>query len=128
MGFDRDRDRLARAVEIGAVGSTAADVAAAAAGADLAFVALPVGAIADAVVALLDAGVPLVTDVGSVKGSVVAEVARRCPDRAARFIGGHPMAGSEQEGIDGAPRRPLRRRGVGRHADGRDRRRARTRR
>ena len=27
---------------------------------------------------------------------------RRCPDGAARFIGGHPMAGSEQEGIDGA--------------------------
>ena len=60
------------------------------------------GAIADAVVELLAAGVPLVTDVGSVKAPIVTEVARRCPDGAARFIGGHPMAGSEQEGIDGA--------------------------
>ena len=68
----------------------------------MAFVALPVGVVADAVVQLLAAGVPLVTDVGSVKGEVVAEVARRAPDRAGRFIGGHPMAGSEQEGIDGA--------------------------
>ena len=101
-GFDRDADRLARALELGAVATAAASVEDAARDADVAFVALPVGAIADAVLQLLDAGVPLVTDVGSVKGPVVAEVARRCPSRAARFIGGHPMAGSEQDGIDGA--------------------------
>ncbi|HEY5172434.1 MAG TPA: prephenate dehydrogenase/arogenate dehydrogenase family protein [Acidimicrobiia bacterium] len=102
VGFDRDRDRLARAQELGAVRSAAADIEEAAIGADAAFVALPVGAIADAAVRLIDAGVPLVTDVGSVKGPVVAEVARRCAERAARFIGGHPMAGSEQDGIEGA--------------------------
>jgi prephenate dehydrogenase len=102
VGFDRDHDRLARARELGAIASSTDGIATAGAGADLAFVALPVGAIADAVVQLLDAGVPLVTDVGSVKGEVVAEVARQCPQGAARFIGGHPMAGSEQEGIDGA--------------------------
>jgi prephenate dehydrogenase len=102
VGFDRDSDRLARARELGAVGSIARGLEEAASGADVAFVALPVGAIADAVVQLLCAGVPLVTDVGSVKWPVVAEVARRCPEHAARFIGGHPMAGSEQEGIDGA--------------------------
>lgn len=102
VGFDRDHERLDRARELGAVGSVAADLEGAARGADLAFVALPVGAIAEAVAPLLDAGVPLVTDVGSVKAPVVAEVARRCPGGAARFIGGHPMAGSEQDGIDGA--------------------------
>jgi prephenate dehydrogenase len=102
VGFDRDHDRLVRARELGAVGSVADGLVDVARGAEVAFVALPVGAIADAVVALLDAGVPLVTDVGSVKGPVVAEVTRRCPDGAARFIGGHPMAGSEQDGIDGA--------------------------
>jgi prephenate dehydrogenase len=102
VGFDRDPDRLARARELGAVGSIAGNLEEAASGADVAFVALPVGAIADAVARLLDAGVLLVTDVGSVKGPVVAEVARRCPELATRFIGGHPMAGSEQEGIDGA--------------------------
>ena len=82
--------------------SVADDLEEAASGADVAFVALPVGAIADAAVRLLEAGVPLVTDVGSVKGPVVAEVDARLPRAAARFIGGHPMAGSEQEGIDGA--------------------------
>jgi prephenate dehydrogenase len=102
VGFDRDRERLARARELGAVGSVAEDLDDAARGAEVAFVALPVGAIAEAVAPLLDAGVPLVTDVGSVKAPVVAEVARRCAAGNARFIGGHPMAGSEQEGIDGA--------------------------
>lgn len=102
VGFDRDRGRLERALSVGAVGAVADDLVAAAAGADVAFVALPVGAIADAVVALLEAGVHVVTDVGSVKGTVVAEVGRRCPRYVARFVGGHPMAGSEQEGIDGA--------------------------
>jgi prephenate dehydrogenase len=102
VGFDRDADRLDRARELGAIGAVAADVEVAASGADVAFVALPVGAIAEAVARLLNAGVPLVTDVGSVKGPVVAEVGRLCPEGAARFIGGHPMAGSEQEGIDGA--------------------------
>jgi prephenate dehydrogenase len=102
VGFDADHDRLLRARELGAVGSIAPDLAGAAAGADVAFVALPVGAVADVVVQLLDAGVSLVTDVGSVKGEIVAEVARRVPGGAARFIGGHPMAGSEQEGVDGA--------------------------
>jgi prephenate dehydrogenase len=89
-------------LELGAVGAIADDLVGAAHGVDIAFVALPVGVIADAVVQLLEAGVPVVTDVGSVKGVVVSEVAARCPARAAGFIGGHPMAGSEQDGIDGA--------------------------
>jgi prephenate dehydrogenase len=38
----------------------------------------------------------IVTDVGGVKGSIVDAVGDP------RFIGGHPMAGSEQDGIDGA--------------------------
>ncbi len=102
VGFDVDRERLERAAARGAVTVIADDLVGAAAEADIAFVALPVGAIAATVAELLDAGVPLVTDVGSVKGAVVAEVARRCPELAPRFIGGHPMAGSEQEGIEGA--------------------------
>ena len=44
----------------------------------------------------LGAGAGLVTDVGSVKAPIVAAVAD------SRFVGGHPMAGSEQEGVAGA--------------------------
>jgi prephenate dehydrogenase len=54
------------------------------------------------VIEALDAGAPLVTDVGSVKAPVVDAVEAARPDLASRFVGGHPMAGSEQEGLDGA--------------------------
>jgi prephenate dehydrogenase len=101
-GFDHDEVRLARAKELGAITEAAASLDDAVAGAELVVVAVPVGAIARAVVAALDAGAAVVTDVGSVKKSVVAEVERERPDASARFVGGHPMAGSEQDGVDGA--------------------------
>lgn len=65
--------------------------------ADIVFVATPVGAIVDVARAAL-AACPraVVTDVGGVKGSIVAAI------DDPRFVGGHPMAGSEQIGLDGA--------------------------
>ncbi len=58
VGFDRDPDRLARAHELGAVGSTAGSVEEVAHGAEIAFVALPVGAIGETVVAAPRRGRP----------------------------------------------------------------------
>ncbi len=101
-GWDRDTGRLARAKELGAITLAFDALEDAVAGVELVIVATPVGAVIDVVRAALDAGAPLVTDVGSVKGPVVAGVEAACPDRASRFIGGHPMAGSEQDGVDGA--------------------------
>ena len=101
-GVDSDPDRAARAAEIGALDQVCASVGEAVSGADLTIVAVPVGKVADVVVEALDAGARLVTDVGSVKGPVVRDVESRRPAFASRFIGGHPMAGSEQEGLAGA--------------------------
>jgi len=86
-GRDRDADRAARALELGALDAVGDDPEA-----ELSFVATPVGTVAEE--AAKAPGV--VTDVGSVKAPVVAAVDRPT------FVGGHPMAGSEQEGIDGA--------------------------
>jgi prephenate dehydrogenase len=102
VGFDRNDECLVRAKQLGAIGEIAASIDDAVAGADLVFVAVPVGAIAETVVAALDAGAAVVTDVGSVKAPVVTEVEQLRPDESARFVGGHPMAGSEQDGVDGA--------------------------
>jgi prephenate dehydrogenase len=99
---DADPERLARAVELGAVQETATDVADAIRGTDLTIVATPVGKVADLVVAALDAGAPVVTDVGSVKAPILRAVHDARPERASRFVGGHPMTGSEQDGLDGA--------------------------
>ena len=101
-GFDHDPARAKAAEALGAVDALAADVADAVAGADLVVVAVPVGHVAEVVLEALDAGAVLVTDVGSVKAPVVAAVEAARPDLAARFVGGHPMAGSEQEGLAGA--------------------------
>jgi prephenate dehydrogenase len=67
-------------------------------GAEAAFVAVPVPALAETVAAVLEAAPPacVVTDVGSVKSELVGAVADE------RFVGGHPLAGSEQGGAAAA--------------------------
>ncbi len=101
-GFDTDPERAAGARAIGAVAEIAGSIEAVVRDTDIAIVATPVGQVAELVVAALDAGAPVVTDVGSVKGPILRAVQSARPDRAARFVGGHPMAGSEQDGLDGA--------------------------
>jgi len=73
------------------------------AGADLIVFCVPIGAmgeIARKIVPFLKPGV-LITDVGSVKGPVVQELAPIFESKAC-FIGSHPMAGSERAGIEAA--------------------------
>lgn len=90
-GVDDDPDRAERARELGAVDTVGPDPSA-----TITFVATPVGAVAGVARRLLAGGAEVVTDVGGVKAPVVAEV------DDPRFVGGHPMAGSEQDGIDAA--------------------------
>lgn len=93
-GSDLNDDRQKRALDLGVVDGLGEDLEA-----ELAFVATPVAAIAEVVEALLSRSHRrdlVVSDVGSVKGPVADAI------RDPRFVGGHPMAGSEQEGPDGA--------------------------
>lgn len=101
-GYDAAPIVAARAAELGAVASVAGSVRELVADCDVVVVAVPVGRVADLVVEALDGGAAAVTDVGSVKGAVVDAVRAARPELAARFVGGHPMAGSEQDGLDGA--------------------------
>jgi prephenate dehydrogenase len=68
---------------------------------DLTFICLPLTATIDFVKANLDNFRPgsIVTDVGSVKGSIVAGVREVLMERGVYFIGSHPMAGSEKSGM-----------------------------
>ena len=92
-GWDVDSDALDVAAERGAVES-AASLADAVEGADLAVVAAPVASLPAEVAAVLDASDngTTVTDVGSTKGAVTSAVID------SRFIGGHPVCGSEARG------------------------------
>src|SRR6516165_9544504 len=89
-GIDVDEARASRALELGAL-----DVVVREPGAELTFIATPAGVTASAANRAL-AGGGIVTDVAGVKAGIVAAVAHP------RFVGGHPMAGSEQEGVEGA--------------------------
>ena len=97
-GWDPDPSHLAIAAERGAV-EPAADLAGALDGAELAVVAAPVTALPAQVRAVLDASAPsvTVTDVGSTKGGVCDAAAG-----VARFVGGHPICGSEARGPERA--------------------------
>lgn len=101
VGVDTDPQRRSEAVRRQVVDATA-PLAEAVDGSDLVVVAVPVGAVEGEVTAALDLGAAAVTDVGSVKGPVAAAVEAARPDLAPRFVGGHPMAGSEQDGVAGA--------------------------
>jgi prephenate dehydrogenase len=90
-GTDLDPERTQRALDLGAIDAAGSDPAA-----EVTFIATPVRAIAGAARDALAATSGPVTDVGSVKASVVDAVGDR------RFVGGHPMAGTEQEGVEGA--------------------------
>ena len=94
-GFDASEESLAVARERGAVDDAAESLEGALAGADLAVVATPVSMLPSQVEAALRASREscTVTDVGSTKARVIAAAADR-----ARFIGGHPVCGSEAHG------------------------------
>lgn len=90
-GVDHDASRAERALQLGCLHHIGLDPEA-----QITFVCTPVHAIAAAAGRVLSDTSGVVTDVGSVK----ADLIRRVGDP--RFVGGHPMAGSEQEGVDGA--------------------------
>jgi prephenate dehydrogenase len=76
-----------------------ADWVTAAAGADVAVAAVPPSAVPDVlrVAATVAPGAAL-TDVAGVKATVAAAVAAALGPDAGRYVGGHPMAGSERSG------------------------------
>ena len=90
-GKDSDPERETDALARGFIDACGIDPAA-----KISFVATPVSQVADGVRLMLDNTRGLVTDVGSVKGPIVEAVTDP------RFIGGHPMAGSELQGLEGA--------------------------
>ena len=98
IGIGRNRERLKLATERGLLTDWSDQISAAAIpGGSLGIVCLPVDQIAGAVQLLVDADCELVTDAGSVKASVYAALDDISRDR---FIGSHPIAGSELTGFE----------------------------
>src|SRR2546423_7448043 len=99
LGYDPERQALDAAVERGAIDSGAESLADAVAGTELAVVAAPVAQLAPQVRAVLEASEEdcTVTDVGSTKVGVCSAALG-----TGRFVGGHPVCGSEARGAEHA--------------------------
>src|SRR5947207_2198019 len=97
-GFDLEPGVLAAARDLGAVDLAGRSLAEALEGAAACFLCAPVGALpgllAEALAAAPDDCV--VTDVGSTKRGIAGATADE------RFVGGHPVAGSEASGVERA--------------------------
>ena len=101
VAIDRDEGVVARVRELGIADEATADPAAGVTDADLVILCVPVGvcgAVAEAMRPGLKPGC-IVSDVGSVKASVVAQVQPQLP-AGVHFVPAHPVAGTEHSGPD----------------------------
>ena len=102
VGCGRNVDNLKKGVELGVIDSYQSSIVEAVKGADIIVVAVPLGAMR-AVFDQLKGNIgedAVVTDAGSAKGSVV-KVAKAClGTQFNQFVPGHPIAGTENSGIE----------------------------
>ncbi|AXV06576.1 Prephenate and/or arogenate dehydrogenase [Euzebya pacifica] len=104
VGHDADNANLATALTKGALDSATTNLTDAAENADVVVLAVPpsvIERVAEAVVPHMADGAVL-TDVGSVKGEVVAAMERAVAGSNVHVVGGHPMAGSHEHGPETA--------------------------
>ncbi|MBD2122967.1 prephenate/arogenate dehydrogenase [Trichocoleus sp. FACHB-262] len=99
LGVSRQEHTCQRAIARGAVDDASVNLTLLAA-ADVVFICTPLSAIEATVIQLIPhlAATTILTDVGSVKTSVVDSITPRWPN----FVGGHPMAGTAENGIEAA--------------------------
>jgi prephenate dehydrogenase len=101
IGMNRSKAPLEKALQMGIIDEIAPidsppEV-------DVAFICTTVTTIPSFIKMMLDkTRATIVIDVGSTKGFIFNELKKLPSEQLSRFIGGHPMAGSEKTGIDAA--------------------------
>jgi len=98
IGFSRSESTISRALDLGAITESSDTLEGACRDADVVVVATPVRLVPEHVRAALAAAPDhaVVTDMGSTKGRLMAELT---PEEQRRFVGGHPLCGSESAGV-----------------------------
>ena len=101
VGYSHRQVTCERALQAGVVDETHDNPADAAANAQLVVLASPIGVFEQLMRDMADSLMPgcVVTDVGSTKGPVTRWARRHLPSTV-QFVGSHPMAGSEQRGVE----------------------------
>lgn len=100
-GTGRSEQNLAKARDLGIIDSYNLDPSASCIDSELIFLSTPVGTFEDLIKKCSTSfrKGAIVTDAGSVKGSLVYKIEGLLPSHV-RYIGGHPIAGSDRSGID----------------------------
>jgi cyclohexadieny/prephenate dehydrogenase len=103
IGAGRQPASLERAKALGAIDEGTLDLPAAVHRAEIAVFCTPVDGIAEQILATAAGCAPgtLLTDAGSTKAAIVANVESKLPGHLA-FVGSHPLAGSEKRGPENA--------------------------
>ncbi len=102
IGYGRDHRNLEKAKGLGVIDEAATSAASLAMQSDLVLLATPVGAMGN-IMAEIQPVLPtntILTDVGSVKQSVVDQARKYLGTALARFVPAHPVAGKEKSGVD----------------------------
>ena len=100
VGFGRQEENLRKAVELGVIDEYNLNLLEAVDQADFVLIAVPI----DSILPLVKKMSPylkkdaIISDVGSVKGSLVEKIEPILPD-GVHFVGAHPIAGTENSGV-----------------------------
>lgn len=102
VGIGRQPTKLANLVNQGMLDRVATNLADGVAAADLVIVATPVDLVAETVAAVRKSAPAscLITDVGSTKQDIVAQVAANTTGSGRQFVGSHPLAGDHRSGAE----------------------------
>ncbi len=103
-GFVRRTASIAECEQLGTVHRATCELGSAVENADLVVLCTPIAQMAELTRRMLPAlkRDAIVTDVGSVKGSVVRELEPLVAGAGGMFLGSHPMAGAERMGVNAA--------------------------
>lgn len=102
VGCGRGKENLEKAVALGVIDRYTHDIGEAVTGADMIFLAVPLGAMGSTFSAMKGhlAEGAVITDGGSSKASVVADARDAFGEVPANFVPGHPIAGTERNGVE----------------------------
>jgi prephenate dehydrogenase len=102
VGAGRNPDKLQTALDLGVIDRYETDLSRAVAGADVVLVSVPLGAMGAVFSSIKGhlAEHAVVTDAGSAKGSVIEAARQAFGELPGCFVPGHPIAGTEQSGVE----------------------------
>jgi prephenate dehydrogenase len=101
-GCGRSDEHLQRALELGVIDEYTTDIARAVKGADIVVLSVPLRAM-PAIFRTIDAHIDphaIITDVGSAKSTVEKAARENLLNSIHQFVPGHPIAGTEQSGVE----------------------------